>query len=443
MGRLRTGTVVWRKVRREGSTVKVPFARITLHRHPLSDGKTRRVEREIRRTDGKPVTDAFARELARAWQSRYDEGHWSPDQDDKDATPSSPSGDTVSAWVSAWLKLQVERRAYSEAEKDQARVIFWLSRVDFGRLVLSEVKPRDAAHFVEQLRSARSPKTDAFLAPRTVRNIVNPVARALRAAVFEEKLTSDPFAVLPTEHRPKAVDAHPEQRRTYRLSRGAVETLLGDDGTEDRWLVLWHLLFLTGARVSEAIALRWCDREERAPLRALVFAQQVHHRTRKRVPVKTRDVREVSEHPLLAAVLDWWHAAGWAQDYGRSPSSHDLIVPARGRPGRPWGSADGPGGPLWQQGVWDALQRDLEGSGLAPHRVHDARHTLISLCSDAGVAATVAERWTHTPTGRSARHLYDAPSWARQCEEMAKIVVRPRNLTRWRAWARRPIPGDS
>lgn len=77
-----------------------------------------------------------------------------------------------------------------------------------------------------------------------------------------------------------------------------------------------------------------------------------------------------------------------------------------------------PSGARRQAAVWRDLQRDLEGCGLPLHRVHDLRHTFIWLCVDAGIAGEVAQRWTHVPTGTSARHLYLAPSWERQCTEM-------------------------
>jgi hypothetical protein len=35
----------------------------------------------------------------------------------------------------------------------------------------------------------------------------------------------------------------------------------------------------------------------------------------------------------------------------------------------------------------------------------------------------VAARWTHTPGGSSARHLYALPSWVVQCAEMKLLAV--------------------
>ena len=80
--------------------------------------------------------------------------------------------------------------------------------------------------------------------------------------------------------------------------------------------------------------------------------------------------------------------------------------------------------------MWRELQSDLGGCGIAAHRVHDLRHTFVSLCADAGMAGDVVTRWTHTPAGSSARHLYLTPSWQRQCAEMLRLDLRPRDITR-------------
>ena len=185
MGRLRTGAVIWRVVRRGGANEKLPFARITLHRHASPDGAVRKTEREIVRPDGKTVTVAFAREIARAWQSRYDDALWSPD-DRTAPTVGAPSTTTtgpttVGTWVTEWLDRQVAREAYSEVLRDRERFRLWIAPTEFAALPLAKVTPRDAARLIEKLRAAKSPKTGKRLAPRTVRNVIDPVSRALRA----------------------------------------------------------------------------------------------------------------------------------------------------------------------------------------------------------------------------------------------------------------------
>lgn len=369
------------------------------------------------RLDGKPITEAYAKSYATRLQSRYDDGTWAPSGQVEEPEPARVV--TVLEWVDAWLG----RQRYPEAPKDRARVAAWLPHTALASLPLAAVTPRDIAAWLTALRALPSPRTGTTPAPRTVRNIADPVARALRSAVFEGLLLTDPFAVLPSEVRPTAADVDPAARARRRLGRTDVEAILSDPATPDDRVVLYALLLLTGARLGEAVALRWCDVHEDTPLHRVVIAEQWHQRLKARTPTKTRAVREVPCHPTLAAALAWWKTR-WEEWYGRAPTGTDLIVPARAHRG-----VASVGQSRRQASVYTAWQSDLAGAAIAPHRVHDCRVTFVSLCADAGVAADVAERWTHVPAGRSARHLYLVPSWDRQCAEMQRLTLSLRG--RW------------
>ncbi len=410
------------------------FARITLSKEPKgADGRTPRFDSPVTR-EGEPLTsksrsdETYAIRFARRLQDRYDEGTWNPERREEGTgrSKNSSAATTVADWCDRWLAGQT----YSEAGRDLRRTTMALALPGAGGWRLGDVPlgmivPNDIAAWLAILRSQKTARRGTAPAQRTVRNTLDPVARALRGAVFEGLLAQDPTAVLPTYIRPHAVDADPIARRGYRLSRAEVETLLGEPSVEPRWAVMWHLLVLTGMRVSEATALKWDDLLEDPLKRRITVTRQVHHRTRAIVPLKTRNCRDVPEHQCLHAAVEWWRAIGWSAEYGREPKAGDFVVPCRGEAGRPWGAAKGTGGPLWQQDVHRALQRDLLACGIRPHRVHDFRHTLASLCADAGMEENVAARWTHMPTGTTSRHLYSLPSWERQCTEMRKLVISP------------------
>ncbi len=384
------------------------YARITLHREPSKGGRAPRVEQRVEHPDGKPVTEAFARGWALRWQARYDAGTWLPHGD---AAPALTT--TVETWVDRWCA----RQTYTTAAQDRARVLRYLKGSALAAKPVREVTPRDVAAWLAHARRTPS-RRETLPAERTVRNAYDVLRRALAGAVFEGLLAQDPCAVLPSDVTPRAVDAHPERRRDYRLTRAEVEALLGDDATPDDRLVLYHLLLLTGARLGEATALRWCDVSPREPLAAVLIAEQYDPKRKRRRATKTLAVKEVPCHPELAAVLAWWRAS-WPRWYGRTAEAHDLIVPARKH--RATASV---GGSRRQAAVWRELQSDLAGCAIAPRRVHDLRHTFVSLCADAGCAPEVASRWTHAPASTGARHLYLTPSWDRACAEMLKVTVR-------------------
>lgn len=399
MGRPRTGSIT----RRGGDL----YARITLHRDRTPPARSPCHEEKVIHPSGKPATEAFARAYAARLQALYDAGTWAP----KGRLPSSPLA-TVGEWVDAWLS----RQSYTEAVKDRARVAAWLPRTALARVALADVTPRLAAAWLDDLAKLPT-KRKTPPAPRSLRNVADPVSRALRAAVFEGLLLADPFATIPTDRRPRSVDADPTARRGRRLALAEVVTLVSEPSVPWDRAVLYTLLVLTGARLAEGVGLRWGDVADAAPLRRLTIAEQWHQRTRERAPTKTDAVREVPVHPELDAALRWWRSQ-WAGWYGREPREHDLIVPSRAQRAQPKA-----GGPRRQATVWLALRSDLEACCLPQHRVHDLRHTFASLCADAGMAESIASRWTHAPTGRGAREAYVHASWERQCAEMLRLVM--------------------
>lgn len=384
------------------------YARITLHRERVPPKRAPCHEERVARPDGKTVTEAFARAYAAKLQLRYDAGTWQPPPRVEAPTKRTTVGD----WVERWLSKQ----SYTEAEKDTQRLAAWLPRTKLHALPLADVTPRVIAAWLDELRALPTKRKTAP-APRTLRNVADPVARALRAAVFEGHLSADPFAVLPTEVRPQSVDADPLARRGRRLELAEVVTLLSERSVPWDRAVLYALLILSGARLAECVALRWCDVSDAEPLRRLTIAEQWHQRTRKRAPTKTLAVREVPVHPELDAALRWWRSQ-WREWYGREPTDADLIVPSRPQRAQP--SA---GGSRRQATVWLSFQGDLTACSLRPHRVHDLRHTFASLCVDAGMAEHIASRWTHAPSGTGAREIYTRASWTAQCAEMSKLSL--------------------
>lgn len=189
------------------------YARITLHREPPKYGRAPRVEQVVERPDGKPVTEAYARARAANWQALYDAGTWLPHGD-----PVPAPTTTVEAWVGRWC----ERQTYTTAAQDRARVLHYLKGSVLAVKPVREVTPRDVAAWLAHARRTPS-RRKTPPAERTVRNAYDVLRRALAGAVFEGLLTQDPCAVLPSDVTPRAVDARPERRRDYRLTRAEVE----------------------------------------------------------------------------------------------------------------------------------------------------------------------------------------------------------------------------
>lgn len=160
--------------------------------------------------------------------------------------------------------------------------------------------------------------------------------------------------------------------------------------------------------VCEVAPLRWRDYDtSMEPLCALNLGE-----TKSGVP------RQVPVHPTLAKILAAWKLSGWAEWYGRAPTSEDLIVPTRNMTVRDATEAQ------------RQLIADLALLGLrvrAGHkrnrRGHDLRRTFISLARGDG-ASDGPLRWvTHGPSVSSITELYSTFTWAQLCEAVSKLKV--------------------
>jgi len=274
---------------------------------------------------------------------------------------------------------------------------------------MTEVRPRHIRDLVHALKSKCGPKKKD-LAPRTVRHVYGVLHRMFADAVADEVVLANPCC-LKRGDLPEKVDKNPAWRSEAVFSHEEVERLLSDPRVPEERRVLYALLFLGGMRIGEAVALRWQHYQPAvAPLGKLLVAVSFNRKRRKEKSVKTGRPREVPVHPTLAAALEAWRAAGWAQRVGRTPRDGDLIAPT-------------PAGEHQRDPVVNAnLRRDLLALGMRPRRVHDARRTFISLSLADGARRDVLPWVTHGPKG-DVFSLYTTLPWFTLCEEVGKLRI--------------------
>jgi integrase len=168
--------------------------------------------------------------------------------------------------------------------------------------------------------------------------------------------------------------------------------------------MLYGLLFLTGMRHGEAVGRRWRDLDDSAlPLGALSVATQYRDE-----PLKTKTPRVVPVHPVLAELLTAWKCSGFKQFFLLEPRPEDFIVPSRTWKCRMSGTSH------------KGLQDDCKAIGIPGRRVHDTRHTFISLARRDGARKDVLERITHNSTGDIVDR-YTTFDWAPLCEAVSSL----------------------
>lgn len=396
------------------------------------------------RRDGHPVDLIYARAIAAELQRRYDAGEWDPEADamalpaGSPPAPVLPPSDprspfvpppattatrtpsvtmaravappksttpTVLSYAREWIKKQ----RYESAPKDAARIELYLAKGPLAEMSLGELRPRHVLEFITWLQDQPSLR-GGTLAPRTVRGAYDVLRRSLDAAVIDELLAANPCAPIRGK-LPSIEDKDPTARETWLYTRDEIVRLLSDPRIWPVRRVCYALQFLTGMRVGELAVLRWKDYDpSMKPLGRLTIRRAVKSVSLREAQTKTAAVKLAPVHPALAALLDAWRAAGWAEYMGRTPQADDLVVPNK----------DGKVRNTNRQNR--DLGRDCTRIGIEHRHQHAMRHTFITLVQDDGADGQVIRWITHAPP-RTAFDNYTRAQWNRLCEELVKLRI--------------------
>ncbi len=273
---------------------------------------------------------------------------------------------TVSQWWDEWWPTVTNLRRTTYARDEQ----YFRSHVlpTYANVSLARIDRTDLRRWVQKLSAAKA-DGGSGLAPATVQKVVQVFNKCLRAALEDRRITSNPLDHLPL---PKI-----ERKEMRFLTVDEVWTLA--DNIDQRYRAFVLVASYGGLRLGELLALRW-GRVNLLSRQVDVVETLTDVNGHLAVgPPKTRAaVRQIT---LPRFVCD--ELAILAVD---RPSSDDLVFRS------PDGYFVRAG--LFRQRIWhDAVKK----SGLDPLRIHDLRHTAISLWIAAGANhKQVAVRAGHT-----------------------------------------------
>lgn len=199
--------------------------------------------------------------------------------------------------------------------------------------------------------------------------------------------------------------------------------------------IFYAVMFLSGMRVGEASALlvRHYQRDTE-PLGKLLVGHSYNTPKGLVTRTKTKVDRVIPVHPELARLLIWWLEVGWAEMMGRQPAPGDVLIPTRNGGHRDsnttWKQLNGePGrvGRVKRNGERGKRGKpnpgDLARLGLPRRRVHDTRHTFVTIMLDDGARPDLLQLITHGP-GRKIMAQYTArPPWKALCAEVLKLEI--------------------
>jgi integrase len=341
---------IHKRVRADGSIVF--RAVIDLGRDPVT-GK--RKQARVSAPDKKALEAKIGEAIA-----RHDSGR-----------PVSDSTMTLAAFLDQWLE-------YSAGSVKGGTLRTWRSRCDawiiphLGHKRLRDVKPLDVERLMKAITDAGRSASMANVVHATLRT-------ALNQAVRWELIQRNPCSAV------KPPRPAPPEMRVWSARQAA--TVIEAAHADLEYGALWRLAITTGMRTGELLGLRWADIDSERLTIAVrqTLARGDHGAPVLGTPKTAKSRRVIAITPADVDVLKS-HRARQAAIRLACPTWHQLdLVFCRddGKPTHP-------------NSLARAFARLIEAAGVPRIRMHDMRHTAISLMLANGVPVkVVSERVGH------------------------------------------------
>ena len=297
-----------------------------------------------------------------------------------------PSEITVNEYLDEYLVGATRGRR--ESTKVSYRDAFRPVRERLGTRALQSVSKADIENLVDWMLTSgrrRGGKAGTGLGPRSVRLTLGRLKAAFEMAVDEGRLVRNVVKlVTPPDYAPgeRATWSRTEVRRFLRVA------------TKDRFHAAWRLS-LYGLRRGEVLGLRWSDIDLRAMTLTVSQARVlVDYKVRIEPPKSSNGKRTLPLDDELVSALTELRKR---QAKESATAGHAYRV---GLEDLDWYTAgdeyvvtDELGIPLHPEAYSDEFTRLLKRAGLPKIRLHDSRHTTLSLMEKAGVPISIVSKW--------------------------------------------------
>lgn len=353
---------------------------------PNPNGGTQRVQKRGY------TTKKAAKDALRGILRDIDKGQYQP-----------PTKHTISTWLDHWIETKRLRPGTLASYK---RTIDLHVKPHIGDVKLQDLTPTRLDKLYRNLETNGSRRGhqagETGLSPRTVRYVHTIISSALKAAIHDGLLNTNPAD---RAHPPTATEAKPDEMTAWTPEQAKV-FLDWTRQHRDLWEA-WHLLLHTGLRRGELVGLRWGDVDlDGATLsiqRSIGIVLVAGKRTPVIGPTKTGKARVIDLDTATVEMLQAWRKARAV--LGLQLVGQDTYV-----------FGDLAGHHSDPDTLSDRFRRHLAsvqakvGEDKVPTiRVHDLRHTHASGLLRAGIPAkVVSERLGHsdvTTTLRVYQHV--------------------------------------
>jgi len=297
-----------------------------------------------------------------------------------------PSNQTLNEYLDEYLHGATRDRR--ESTKVSYRDAFRCPRERLGHMKLQSITKADVENLVEYMLTSgrkRGGKPGTGLGARSVRLTLGRLSAACEMAVQEGKLVRNPVKLV----------SPPEYKRSKRdtWSKSQVQTFLRL-AEKDRLHVAWRLS-LYGLRRGEVLGLRWSDIDLNTKTLTVNQARVlVDYKVRIEPPKSENGHRTLPLDDTLVAALKELRKRQAADSIKAGAAYQDgLDAQDWYAPGDAYIATDALGIPVHPEWYSDEFGRILRQAGLPKIRLHDSRHTTLSLMEKAGVPISIISRW--------------------------------------------------
>lgn len=297
-----------------------------------------------------------------------------------------PSEQTVNEYLDEYLKGATRGRR--ESTRVSYRDSFRCPRELFGERPFQSIIKGDIEDLVDYMLTRgrkRGGKPGTGLGPRSVRLTLGRLSAAFEIAVLEGRLVRNPVSLVEQpEYRPGERDTWTKDQVRRFLTWAAM----------DRLHAAWRLS-LYGLRRGEVLGLRWSDIDLDGKKLTVNQARiLVQNRVRIEEPKSRYGKRTLPLDDKLVTALTKLRKQQ-ALDRLQAGTAYQKGLDELGwyTPGESYVVTDELGMPVYPEWYSDEFTRLLRQAQLTRIRLHDSRHTTLSLMEKAGVPISVISRW--------------------------------------------------
>lgn len=292
----------------------------------------------------------------------------------RDDTPAPDHMPTVGQWCDQWVDTTIKPRRTPSTWLTYRQRIRCAIKPILGDLPLDRLRPSHARLLENSILNGSPRHHINPGSPATARLTLTILRNALADAMRDGIIDRNPFDRL----GPTPLDT----RRATPLTPDQATTLISME-PDPTWRLIWRLMFATGMRVGEIIAItpRAISSDRDTPI--LIVDWQL-----KRLPVDETDIPHWYERRRLTRSM--WMVRPKTRSGRRviplpDGLAHDLTGLAKGREPDDLLFTSRRGNPLCRETVREHWKQALDRAGLPAVNVHSARHTTATMLARAGV----------------------------------------------------------